>query len=145
MHDHKSKTDIFYQSNPSMFTIKTIMMKSVVLILKWTMAYQRKQELSMAYCKKSLKIPSGYLFGIFLPLCFLSSSIYIFWLSLWNMLAIVLSFFFDLQIMVISFISFLPLCCLSEERQHNGKKIQKRYLECHLMFLWCCFVIWNVI
>ena len=40
-----SKTDKFYQSNPSMFTIKTIIVKPVVLILKWIMAYQRKQEL----------------------------------------------------------------------------------------------------
>ena len=76
---------------------------------------------------------SGYLFGICWPLCCLSSSIYIFWLSLLYLFAIVLSVFFDLQILVISFVSFghwfvcvlrftdsgylfeicWPLCCLS--------------------------------
>jgi tetrahydromethanopterin S-methyltransferase subunit B len=49
---------------------------------------------------------SGYLFGICWPLCCLSSSIYIFWLSLWYLLAIVLSVFFDLHILVISLVSF---------------------------------------
>jgi hypothetical protein len=45
---------------------------------------------------------SGYLFCIFLPLCCLSSSIYGFWLSLLYLLAIGLSVFFDLRILVIS-------------------------------------------
>jgi hypothetical protein len=49
---------------------------------------------------------SGYLFGICWPLCCLSSSIYIFWLSLWYLLAIGLSVFFDLHILAISFVSF---------------------------------------
>ena len=76
---------------------------------------------------------SGYLFGICWPLVCLSSSIYIFWISLLYLFAIVLSVFFDLQILVISFVSFAhwfvcllrytdsgylfeicwPLCCLS--------------------------------
>jgi hypothetical protein len=76
---------------------------------------------------------SGYLFGICWPLCCVSSSIYRFWLSLLYLFAIVLSVFFDLQILVISFVSFghwfvcvlrftdsgylfeicWPLCCLS--------------------------------
>jgi hypothetical protein len=76
---------------------------------------------------------SGYLFGICLSLCCLSSSIYIFWLSLWYLLAIVLSVFFDLHVLAFSLVSFghwvvcllrikdsgylfeicWPLCCLS--------------------------------
>ena len=76
---------------------------------------------------------SGYLFGICWPLCCLSSSIYIFWLSLLYLFGIVLFVFFDLQILVISFVSVghwfvcllrfkdsgylfgicWPLCCLS--------------------------------
>jgi hypothetical protein len=76
---------------------------------------------------------SGYLFGICLSLCCLSSSIYIFWLSLWYLLAIVLSVFFDLHMLAISLVSvghcvvyllrftcsgylfgiFWPLVCLS--------------------------------
>jgi hypothetical protein len=48
---------------------------------------------------------SGYLFGTCWPLCCLSSSIYGFWLSLWYLLAIVLSLFFDLHILVISLVS----------------------------------------
>ena len=76
---------------------------------------------------------SGYLFGICWPLCCLSSSIYIFWLSLWYLLAIVLSVFFDLHMLAISLVSVghcvvcllrftyagylfgicWPLCCLS--------------------------------
>ena len=49
---------------------------------------------------------AGYLFGICWPLCCLSSSIYIFWLSLWYLLAIGLFVFFDLRILAISFVSF---------------------------------------
>jgi hypothetical protein len=76
---------------------------------------------------------SGYLFEICWPLCCLSSLIYIFWLSLWYLLAIVLSVFFDLHVLAFSLVSFghwfvcllrikdsgylfcifLPLCCLS--------------------------------
>jgi hypothetical protein len=75
---------------------------------------------------------AGYLFGICWPLCCVSSSIYMFWLSLWYLLAIGLSVFFDLRILAISFVSFghcvvcllrfkvswyisgmcCPLCCL---------------------------------
>jgi hypothetical protein len=83
--------------------------------------------------QRNIKWHSRYLFCIFLPLCCLSSSIYRFWLSLWHLLAIVLSVFFDLHILVISLVSFChcvvcllwfkdsdyffgicwPLCCLS--------------------------------
>ena len=49
---------------------------------------------------------AGYLFGICWPLCCVSSSIYMFWLSLWYLLAIGLSVFFDLRILAISFVSF---------------------------------------
>ena len=76
---------------------------------------------------------SWYVFSICCPLCCLSSSFYGFWLSLWYLLAIVLSVFFDLHILVISLVSFghwfvcllrfkdsgylfctcWPLCCLS--------------------------------
>ena len=48
---------------------------------------------------------SGYLFGICWPLCCLSSSIYIFWQSLWYLLAIGLSVFFDLRILAIFLVS----------------------------------------
>ena len=52
--------------------------------------------------QRNIKWHSRYLFCIFLPLCCLSSSIYRFWLSLWHPLAIVLSVFFNLHILVIS-------------------------------------------
>ena len=71
----------------------------------------------------------GYLFGMCCPLCCLSSSIYIFWLSLWYLLAIVLSVFFDLHILAISLVSVghcvvcllrFTLCCLSSSIYHAG-------------------------
>jgi hypothetical protein len=54
---------------------------------------------------------SGYLFEICWPLCCLSSLIYIFWLSLWYLLAIVLSVFFDLH--VLAFLWYLLAIGLS--------------------------------
>ena len=55
--------------------------------------YQRDSLLRFTY--------SGYFFGICWPLCCLSSSIYRqCWLSLWYLLAIMLSVFFDLHILV---------------------------------------------
>jgi hypothetical protein len=90
---------------------------------------------SVGHCVVSLLrfTYSGYLFGICWPLCCLSSLIYIFWLSLWYLLAILFSLFFDLRILVISLVSVghcvvclirfkvtwyifgicYPLCCLS--------------------------------
>ena len=90
---------------------------------------------SVGHCVVSLLrfTDSGYLFGICWPLCCLSSSIYRFWLSLWYLLVIVLSVFFNLRFLAISFVSVAhcvvcllrftdsgylfgiccPLCCLS--------------------------------
>ena len=117
------------------FWLFLLYLLAIVLSVFFDLRFLGISLVSVAHCVVCLLrfTDSGYLFGICWPLCCLSSSIYIFWLSLWYLLAIVLSVFFHLQILVISLVSvghcvvcllrftdsgylfciFLPLCCLS--------------------------------
>ena len=117
------------------FLLFLLYLLAIVLSVFFDLRFHGMSLVSVAHCVVCLLrlTDSGYLFGICWPLCCLSSSIYICWLSLWYLLAIVLSVFFDLHILVISLVSFghwfvcllrftysgylfcifLPLCCLS--------------------------------
>ena len=117
------------------FWLFLLYLLAIVLSVFFDLRFLGMSLVSVAHCVVCLPhfTDSGYLFGICLSMCCLSSSIYIFWLSLWYLLAIVLSVFFDLQILVISLVSVghcvvcllrftnsgylfgicWPLCCLS--------------------------------
>ena len=85
---------------------------------------------------------SDYPFGIFWPLCCRSSSIYGFWLPLWYLLAIVLSFFFDLRILIIHVVS--SYSSYSVEKSNVARSFVFFVIFCRSLFAVLFFFVWQL-